>query len=394
MNYIQQGFKGQNEWYHWIITIILVFIGWQVLGVIPLLVGAWVNSGNLEAFSNAAADNFMSLDMNKNLFLFLMLFMFAMGLAFLIIGIKYIHRRTVTSLVTSRKKIDWKRFWFGFLSWGSVVLVLSILGILLAPENYTFNFHAKPFFILVAISMLLIPLQTSLEELLFRGYFMQGIGVSTLNKRFPLVFNYLLLTILSMIFLSKIKNYSFFDMGIFFTVFTLVLFFLFDLKSISKIFDSNFNNSLVSFYNSKLTPLLITSVCFGLLHGANPEVEKLGSISMVFYIGTGFFYGITTLMDEGTELSLGLHAANNMIAAFLVTTDWMVFQTDALFVDTSEPSVTWEMFVPVLVIYPLMLMLFSKKYGWNNWLDKLTGKVEKPINLEENQRILDEIGAE
>ena len=115
---------------------------------------------------------------------------------------------------------------------------------------------------------------------------------------------------------------------------------------------------------------------------------------MIFYIGTGFFYGITTLMDEGTELALGLHAANNMIAAFLITTDWMVFQTDALFIDTSEPSVTWEMFIPVFILYPLILVLFSKKYGWTNWLEKLTGKVENPLSIEENYSNLDEIGAE
>ena len=325
MNYIQQGFKGENEWYHWVLTIVIVFFGWQIIGAIPLILAAVAYSENMTAFANAAEDNFMSLGMNKNLFLFLMLFMFTVGLFFLIIAIKYIHRRTVTSLVTSRKTIDWKRFWFGFLSWGTVVVVLSIVGILLAPENYTFNFNAKPFFILVAISMLIIPLQTSLEELLFRGYFMQGLGVLAKNR---------------------------------------------------------------------WVPLLITSVCFGLLHGANPEVQKLGSITMVFYIGTGFFYGITTLMDEGTELSLGLHAANNMIAAFLITTDWMVFQTDALFIDTSEPSVTWEMFIPVFVLYPLILVLFSKKYGWTNWLEKLTGKIETPVSLKENYSNLDEIGAE
>ena len=325
MNYIQQAFKGNNEWYHWILTIILVFIGWQILGVIPLVMTAFAFTENMTEFAHAAANNFMTLGINKNLFLFLMLFMFAVGLVFLLIGIKYIHKRTITSLVTSRKKIDWKRFLFGFLSWGILVLVLSFIGIYLAPENYTFNFNAKPFFILVAISIVFIPLQTSLEELLFRGYFMQGLGTLAKNKWVPLV---------------------------------------------------------------------ITSVCFGLLHGANPEVQKLGSILMVFYIGTGFFYGITTLMDEGTELALGLHAANNMIAAFLVTTDWMVFQTDALFIDTSEPSVTWEMFIPVFVLYPLILWMFSKKYGWNNWLEKLIGKVEEPVNLKENYKVLDEIGAD
>jgi membrane protease YdiL (CAAX protease family) len=306
MNYIQQGFTGKNEWYHWVLTIILVFVGWQIIGVVPLIISAAVYSENITEFLNAAADNFMTLGMNKNLFLFLMLIMFAIGLFFLIIAVKYIHKRTVTSIVTSRKNIDWKRFWFGFLSWGTIVVLLSIIGILLAPENYTYNFNAKPFFILVAISIIFIPLQTSLEELLFRGYFMQGIGVLVKNK---------------------------------------------------------------------WAPLIITSVCFGLLHGANPEVQKLGSITMVFYIGTGFFYGITTLMDEGTELALGLHASNNMFAAFLITTDWTVFQTDALFIDTSEPSLTWEMFLPVFVLYPLILLLFAKKYGWKNWLEKLTGKV-------------------
>ncbi|MBT3740694.1 MAG: lysostaphin resistance A-like protein [Polaribacter sp.] len=314
MNYIQQGFTGKNEWYHWVLTIILVFVGWQIIGVVPLIISAAVYSENITEFLNAAADNFMTLGMNKNLFLFLMLIMFAVGLFFLIIAIKYIHKRTVTSIVTSRKNIDWKRFWFGFLSWGTIVVLLSIIGVLLAPENYTYNFNAKPFFILVAISIIFIPLQTSLEELLFRGYFMQGIGVLAKNK---------------------------------------------------------------------WAPLIITSVCFGLLHGANPEVQKLGSITMVFYIGTGFFYGITTLMDEGTELALGLHASNNMFAAFLITTDWTVFQTDALFIDTSEPSLTWEMFLPVFVLYPLILLLFAKKYGWKNWLEKLTGKVVKPLNFEE-----------
>ena len=108
-------------------------------------------------------------------------------------------------------------------------------------------------------------------------------------------------------------------------------------------------------------------------------------------LGTGFFYGIVTLMDEGTEIALGLHAVNNVTAAFFITTDWSVFQTDALYIDTSEPSVPWEMFVPVFVLYPIMLLLFSKKYGWTNWKGKLTGEIIKPTNLKENNSTLDEI---
>ena len=102
-----------------------------------------------------------------------MLFMFV-WFSFFNYCIKYIHKRTITSLVTSRNKIDWKRFWFGFFTWG-IFVSITFIGIYLSPENYTWNFKAKPFFILLAISFLFIPLQTSLEELLFRGYFMQGL---------------------------------------------------------------------------------------------------------------------------------------------------------------------------------------------------------------------------
>ncbi|MBT6082244.1 MAG: CPBP family intramembrane metalloprotease [Polaribacter sp.] len=313
MNYIQQAYKGNNQWYHWIFTLILVFFGWQIIGVFPLTGVAISYSSDMNEFANAAQNNFMTLGIDKNLFLFLIIISFIFGLLTLIIGVKYIHRRTFKSLVTSRNLIDWKRFWFAFFTWGIIAIILTIVGIFMSPENYIWNFKPIPFFTLLAVSFLFLPFQTTFEELLFRGYLMQGIGTVVKNRWFPLIF---------------------------------------------------------------------TSVCFGLLHGANPEVEKLGAISMVFYIGTGFFYGIITLMDEGTELALGLHAINNIIAAFFVTTNWTVFQTDALYVDISEPSVGFEMFFPVLILYPFLLYVFSSKYGWNNWLEKLTGKIEAPLDVE------------
>jgi len=75
---------------------------------------------------------------------------------------------------------------------------------------------------------------------------------------------------------------------------------------------------------------------------------------------------------------LGMHAANNIVAALLVTSDWMVFQTDALWIDISEPSVNAETFIPVLIIYPIVLLIFSNKYGWKNWKEKLFANIEEP----------------
>jgi hypothetical protein len=111
------------------------------------------------------------------------------------------------------------------------------------------------------------------------------------------------------------------------------------------------------------------------MHVANPEVTKLGYGILFFYVGTGLFLGVITLMDEGLELALGFHAANNLITALLVTADWTAFQTDSIYKDISEPVLGWDAIVPVVVIYPILLWIFTKKYGWSHWKSRLTGRV-------------------
>ena len=56
--------------------------------------------------------------------------------------------------------------------------------------------------------------------------------------------------------------------------------------------------------------------------------------------------GRMTWMDEGTELALGFHAANNLFTALLVTTDWTVFQTHSILKDISEPKLEFVASVP------------------------------------------------
>jgi hypothetical protein len=124
---------------------------------------------------------------------------------------------------------------------------------------------------------------------------------------------------------------------------------------------------------------VLTSVIFGGLHLANPEVDKLGNIIMIYYIGTGFFLGIMTLMDEGMELALGFHAGNNLITALLVTADWTVFKTNSILKDISEPSAGFDVIAPVLILYPIFLLIMAWRYKWRDWGGKLFGKVEEPI---------------
>jgi len=96
-------------------------------------------------------------------------------------------------------------------------------------------------------------------------------------------------------------------------------------------------------------------------------------------------------MDEGLELSLGFHAANNLFTALLVTADWTAFQTHSIFKDISDPTKVGvgETILPVFIIFPIILFIFSKKYKWTNWKEKLFGVVVEPV-IEET---IDEIGS-
>ena len=133
-------------------------------------------------------------------------------------------------------------------------------------------------------------------------------------------------------------------------------------------------------------PLVVTSFLFGIMHIANPEVEKLGMVIMFYYIGTGLFLGILTLMDEGLELALGFHAANNLVGALLVTSDWSAFQTNSIFKDVSEPSANIQIFIPILVIFPILIYIFAIKYKWSNWKEKLFGSI-KPLEVKEFETV-------
>jgi len=247
----------------------------------------------------------------KNFTFFTLLIPFAFLLFFLFIYVKFFHQKSIKSLTTSRKKIDWSRVGFSFLLVSIFISLMTFGDYFFRPDAYEMNFDFSQFIVLAAIAIILVPIQTSFEEYMFRGYLMQGIGV--------------------------ISRY-------------------------------------------RWVALILTSLIFGLMHFANPEVSVLGPVIMISYIGTGFLLGIMTLMDEGLELALGFHAGNNLITALLVTANWTAFQTDSVLIYTEKPTAGFDVLIPVLVIYPIYLLIMAKVYKWKNWNSKLFGKVELPDN--------------
>ncbi|WP_046744832.1 CPBP family intramembrane glutamic endopeptidase [Kordia zhangzhouensis] len=298
--YIQQAYKGDNATWKVLLTSFLVLFIF-IANIIMFFTSDIDTLEEMDKMYEMLPSNNFWLLVNLSIFVFLLLMLFGL--------VVYLHQRSLVSLTTSRKKIDYKRIAFSFGLVFSLQIISFAIEYYMNPESIVFDFKPVSFIILVVLSLILFPFQIGLEEYIFRGFLMQQIGIVVKNRWFPLI---------------------------------------------------------------------VTSVAFGLLHSANPEVATMGGITMIFYIGTGLLLGIMTLMDEGLELALGFHFANNFLAATLVTAEYSALRTDSLFKYVSEGNeVTtfWDILLPILISYPIILFILAKKYKWHNWKDRLFGRV-------------------
>jgi membrane protease YdiL (CAAX protease family) len=299
MKFIEQGTLGQNKLSHYLFTILIIISGLITIGQLPhFLIVFKIQNSSSELL---VSDNQLISKVGLNMFFMTLLFPFLVGLLAVFMGVKYLHRRSVLSLITSRTKFDFNRFFFSFGLWGGVS-ILFLLIMILTGSKIDFQFDLIKFIILFFISLSFLPIQTFFEEIFFRGYLLQG--------------TYLI-------------------------------------------------------YKKGWVVVLFTGILFGILHGANPEIEKIGKFLLIYYIESGIFLGLLALFDEGLELSLGYHTVNNVFAALILTNDWQAFHTDALFIDRTPPSFGVENILTLVVFQPILLLIFAKKYKWKNLKDKL-----------------------
>jgi membrane protease YdiL (CAAX protease family) len=293
---------GKNEFWQYLLGIVAAFLGYlsfQLIMMVPLLSAAMSHGITMNEIAENPNILFNpeKIGINKSLLLALMMGMFVFTLLFLWLALKFIQKKSLTSIITGYENIRWKRYFFSFGVWGILIIILTIVSYLISPQDIEIRFNAGPFFILLIVSVLLIPIQTATEELIFRGYLMQGFGLA---------------------------------------------------------------------FKNGIAPLIITSVLFGLMHASNPEAKAHGLLIMMpYYIFFGAFLGVLTLLDEGAELAMGIHCANNLVSSLLVCSKNSVLQTDAILYTSSEnPS---GEFIIWIIMAAICFFILFKKYKLSNW---------------------------
>jgi membrane protease YdiL (CAAX protease family) len=153
--------QGQNAWWRYALGVSTIAFFWLVLGYVPYLL--LVEAGFHDELLEYLAVNFS---------IFMML-------AGLVLTEKLIHRRPLLSLVTPEARVDGRRVMRGALMWAVIAAVIVVIEHLLFPDRYYLSFDPGRFFVFLAMVLVLTPIQTTTEELVFRGYAMQGLGLLT-----------------------------------------------------------------------------------------------------------------------------------------------------------------------------------------------------------------------
>ncbi len=181
--FIAQALNYKHNFGRYLLGVFIIIMA-VIIGQIPLTIAILMKGG----FEVVNMDEAKMLGMlESNLSLFLLLLTFAVGLAALFFVVKFIHYQPIKTVTTTRKKVDWGRFFFAFGMVAIFSIGVTAFDYFSNPQDYEINFKAVPFFIMLVIAVIMIPLQTSFEEYFFRGYLMQGIGTLVKNKWVPLI---------------------------------------------------------------------------------------------------------------------------------------------------------------------------------------------------------------
>lgn len=214
MNHIESTFKGKNSFWRYIVMFVSIIIFVNTIGALPIIIALVMKSATdpgVFARFGANPNDLSMLGLDPNTGLVFMLFPFIAGLITFILLVRPLNNRTLKMTINGTGKIRWTHFFISAFIWLIFSAIFLLLFIKLDPSNFTVNNKTISLVILSVISVLLIPFQAAFEEVIFRGYLMQGFAAMLKNKWFPLIITSVLFGLLHA-FNPEVKEFGFFTM--------------------------------------------------------------------------------------------------------------------------------------------------------------------------------------
>lgn len=180
----------KSQWYWYLLVIFICFMATNTVGAIPLfiiLITQWIQNPKPLTDINSFSQESMMSGIDSNLYLASMAFSLVVFLAVAIWIIKMFHGRSWTEVINGTKRVRWSRFFVGLAVWGVLQVGSFAINYMTDPNNFEFRFEPVRFIFLTIITLTMIPIQSSCEEFVFRGYLAQGVASWTGSRLWTLL---------------------------------------------------------------------------------------------------------------------------------------------------------------------------------------------------------------
>lgn len=161
--YVDEAAGGEYRWWRYVLGLVIIVVANLVVGGAVGLLVVYAVTGGLDPATLGPTASFVAIMSG-----------FPFFLAGIVLVVTRLHRRHVRTLVTARARIDWRRVGLGFLTWLVLLCLVKLGSFLLAPESFSVNTDLAALALFAPLAIALTAIQTTTEELFFRGYVVQA----------------------------------------------------------------------------------------------------------------------------------------------------------------------------------------------------------------------------
>lgn len=184
-SFLENAYLGKNTWWRYVFSIFAPVI---IIALTNLVIRQILSS-----IKSLFPDN----DFGKELGTYSLLFLvFCLALVAFMVAASKFHNRTLMSFISWDNTFSWKYYLSGFLLWGSLVFLCSLISDFENFEVFLKSFNPTQFWVLLLVGFVSIGVQSFFEEIIIRGYFLQGLHLRIKDIKMLVVVNALIFGVL------------------------------------------------------------------------------------------------------------------------------------------------------------------------------------------------------
>ena len=189
MKFFENARVGNNKVSQYVALILAGYFAAQIpstIYVVALIIDKMSNGNREAALEMMAGNNILAIfDTIPGFIAFMLTFAVWLGTTWWLF--KPLHKRERMTLISGEKKFRFQNFNWGIIGYGLILTLITCITMITDPDCYTVSEPGGRYYLFVALCIVLVPIQTSCEEFIFRGYLMQGFALCTKSKVWALV---------------------------------------------------------------------------------------------------------------------------------------------------------------------------------------------------------------